>query len=930
MFTDAQNTDDHQEGAAAAKLASAPNFAAVEANLYTFSCYTTSGGKLCKKLGLNEKGRVKSLATVDMNRGHYERLTCTGLRDFVEIRSGCTQLQALGYGVALKNGALLKSTEIVTKQDYKNDIGEVRTGTSTAICRTKVPFEAPSLNNIEGVCLTPAETVPQFFVWFAGPSIMMIDVEFGGRKPLSIEELEAILCNHRLLPWYKDAERVWLASTSGNVWHKDVCVSEAGKMRLYIGVDDGRNIPYLGTILFEVLAQRGLVWRSPAKVNKRTGTAARNIRCPFDLMVYSPERIDYCAPPELEEGLCKRPDGPVFHGSKMVCTEEAIAHSLALGGPGKVEWREWAGQSSEVQASLFLDDVKHERLLPDPGELPSQPSNDNAKRAIRPGTVRSDGEQFTPEPDGVFVCPPYELTAGDRALLKEQGFSDFEVKEYLRRLNGERERLLTGLAGTSEGGRDDALMHCVCRIGKYVHWGFYSKEALFCDLEAALKANGLWQDEGGDGWLRAKIEHLLHYSEENDLPHVESAEEAFAGAVGAQETGSGPLPPAAAQQQEASARPGGRKVEFVSGADILEEDTEWLHPEYIAFGEMTVISGASEVGKGHLLSYYAAQVTTGAPWPNAGGVCPMGSVIYLSAEENPGKTLVPRLRASGADLRKVRLLKSATDEKGRKTRLSLKKDLDQVEHELRRLGDVKLVIIDPITSYADDTNPNADQEVRELLDPLNEWVQQHGIALMYVKHHKKGKDAGKSKVAGSGEWVNVPRLAYSVLEHPEDKEKPEKERRRLFCREKNSLGGDVHTLVFHIETAYVPKPDGGQRKTSKLVMHEGISDYTADEAYGMKVRHDEEMIRAASDGGKLELKVQQALLDILRGGPQSAKAIEEMLIMKGLPGSGGTVKRAKRNLRIVNTEAGKGRGGSIWSLPPELMGVGVPSLDRFH
>ena len=52
---------------------------------------------------------------------------------------------------------------------------------------------------------------------------------------------------------------------------------------------------------------------------------------------------------------------------------------------------------------------------------------------------------------------------------------------------------------------------------------------------------------------------------------------------------------------------------------------------------------------------FAARVSVGADWPD-GSACPVGDVLIASGYEGAADTIVPRLMAQGADLRRVHFL----------------------------------------------------------------------------------------------------------------------------------------------------------------------------------------------------------------------------------------------------------------------------------
>src|SRR5437899_12965962 len=88
-------------------------------------------------------------------------------------------------------------------------------------------------------------------------------------------------------------------------------------------------------------------------------------------------------------------------------------------------------------------------------------------------------------------------------------------------------------------------------------------------------------------------------------------------------------------------------------ADVKPEPVEWLWPGRIALGKLTLIAGEAGLGKSQLSIAMAGAVTTGGPWPCGEGRAPPGNVIFLCAEDSAADTIVPRLMATGANLRHV-------------------------------------------------------------------------------------------------------------------------------------------------------------------------------------------------------------------------------------------------------------------------------------
>ena len=79
--------------------------------------------------------------------------------------------------------------------------------------------------------------------------------------------------------------------------------------------------------------------------------------------------------------------------------------------------------------------------------------------------------------------------------------------------------------------------------------------------------------------------------------------------------------------------------------------------------------------------------------------------------------------AANADLTKIRFADSVKDYTADGDELdlyfSLQRDVALLADEIRAMGDCKLVIIDPVTSYLSGTDTHKNADVRALLAPLS-------------------------------------------------------------------------------------------------------------------------------------------------------------------------------------------------------------------
>ncbi len=144
-------------------------------------------------------------------------------------------------------------------------------------------------------------------------------------------------------------------------------------------------------------------------------------------------------------------------------------------------------------------------------------------------------------------------------------------------------------------------------------------------------------------------------------------------------------------------------------------------------------------GKSFVTIDAAARVTTGTPWPD-GSDCPQGSVILISAEDDPADTIRPRLNAHNADVRRVHLLSAVrrVDADGQYERLITLADVDAIEAALVKLPDCKLIVVDPVGSFLGGrTDAHRDNEVRGVLAPIAKLAEKYGPAVLVVAHRRK-------------------------------------------------------------------------------------------------------------------------------------------------------------------------------------------------
>jgi hypothetical protein len=359
---------------------------------------------------------------------------------------------------------------------------------------------------------------------------------------------------------------------------------------------------------------------------------------------------------------------------------------------------------------------------------------------------------------------------------------------------------------------------------------------------------------------------------------------------------------------------GFRELVIRCASEIEPEKIEWLWPGRAAVGKTTLIGGEPGLGKSQLTAALSAAVTNGERWPCNEGVSPLGSVMILSAEDDAADTIVPRLMAAGADVSRVHIISSVhckpVGQDGKKqgpTRRSfnLQADLDLLELAVAKVGDVRLVIIDPISSYMGKIDSHKNADVRATLEPLGEMAARLRVAIVAVTHFSKG--GGKSAVdsfIGSIAFVAAARAAFVVTRDPDDAE------RRLFLTAKNNLAKDSGGLAFRLEQRLLP---GKDILASNIVWEFDHVTKTADEVLAE---------RDAGSDAPSRVEAEDFLRDVLSSGARPSKEIEAEARDAGIKWR--TVERAKKALGVVaesRPDPGSGSDGKpprpkwYWRLP---------------
>jgi AAA domain len=190
--------------------------------------------------------------------------------------------------------------------------------------------------------------------------------------------------------------------------------------------------------------------------------------------------------------------------------------------------------------------------------------------------------------------------------------------------------------------------------------------------------------------------------------------------------------------------------------------TSWLWPRFIPLGCLVAFDGDPECGKSMISVDLAARLSRGAALPDGTPVAngrPHRTLI-LNAEDDFETTVLPRLRAAGANLDNIFTMCNHDGQVGGRA-MCLPRDIAAIE-EIVRAERIDLIVIDPLVAFLDEHfSVNCDQVVRRALQPLADLNRATSSTSIMVRH--LNKNVGQRALYRGGGSIGVIGTARSGL-----------------------------------------------------------------------------------------------------------------------------------------------------------------------
>ncbi len=315
---------------------------------------------------------------------------------------------------------------------------------------------------------------------------------------------------------------------------------------------------------------------------------------------------------------------------------------------------------------------------------------------------------------------------------------------------------------------------------------------------------------------------------------------------------------------------------------VAPRAVEWLWRHRIPEGMLTILDGDPGLGKSMLTLDLAARVSTGQAMPGEYGTRKPRGVVILSAEDDPARTIRPRLEVARADLSRIAIVDIRESDGTLRSPTIAPDDLRAVEQAIAQVN-AAVLIVDPLVAYLpDDVNANRDHDVRRSLSLLSDLAERTGAAILVVRHLRKGAAENPLyRGGGSIGIIGAARAGLLVARDPDD----ESGQRRILAVTKQNLAPEPPALAFTLEV-----PEGAEHP--HLVWQGPTGHQAADLLRGPDPEASASALRDA----------EAFLRDVLADGPQPATTVRRMARDAGI--SDRTLDRARAALGVIARRTG--------------------------
>ncbi|QBR71893.1 AAA family ATPase [Beijerinckiaceae bacterium] len=341
------------------------------------------------------------------------------------------------------------------------------------------------------------------------------------------------------------------------------------------------------------------------------------------------------------------------------------------------------------------------------------------------------------------------------------------------------------------------------------------------------------------------------------------------------------------------------------------EPISWLWEGWLAKGKFHLIAGAPEAGKTTIGLSMVATITSGNRWPD-GAQAKVGNCLIWTSEDGLADTIMPRLQAMGADLKRVHYVEGKREADGKKRPFDPARDMPDLAKAVAGIpGGIDFLMLDPVVAAVGaKTNSHNNAETRNALQPVLDFAECANCAVLGVTHFTKGT-AGKDpveRVTGSIAFGALARIVMIAAKN----ESSDSDAPRILVRAKSNIGTSSGGFGYDVVAGPLyERPDiiatrvewqGPVEGSARALLAEAESD-------------------SETSGGMSKMEqAHQFLQATLAIGERPQKEIEADAKQVGIAEK--TLRRAAKE--VVAKRKGGTTGGWFWSLKNQGFEVGLP------
>lgn len=346
------------------------------------------------------------------------------------------------------------------------------------------------------------------------------------------------------------------------------------------------------------------------------------------------------------------------------------------------------------------------------------------------------------------------------------------------------------------------------------------------------------------------------------------------------------------------------QIIFTRGDAIKIASPKWLWEGFIPRGTLTIVYGQPKAGKTTCVFSLAATVSKGGYWPDGSKCEEPGDVLIWSGEDSLSHVIVPRLKAAGADMKRIHFIDQVSDYRSPDgiRPFDLQNDVTKIYESTKAYENLKLVIIEPLTLLVPgDMNQN--NQVRKALQPLLDLAE-HTQASVTCIHHQNKPNAQSRNVMGT---MNGS-LAFSAVARMI----------LLVVKSDSQIRADFSQAIIRVASNYGENGGAFLFKTSPYELEDLPNEKvkTQQITWGSFVDGSPEEIESnylPNSGYQNEIRpADKFLLEILKDGPRSQTELEELAAENGI--SSKQLRSSKERMNIRSEREKKQNGKWIWRL----------------